>query len=123
MLLGITHGDIAKDCDWMCGKIANLRIFSDDVGKMNRSVKDCEGDILLISQFTLYGDANGGRRPSFTEAARPEIAKCLYEECVKKLESSIGKSVARGIFGASMQVHLINDGPVTLIIETNKKKV
>ncbi len=121
VLLGITHADTEKECTALSEKIVNLRIFTDDQGKMNRSVKDCMGEILIVSQFTLYGDISGGRRPSFTEAAPPEIAEPLYKVCVEKLKMLLGKEVATGIFGAKMKLMLINDGPVTLLVQIDKK--
>jgi D-tyrosyl-tRNA(Tyr) deacylase len=118
VLLGIQHSDGAKEVKWLAEKIANLRIFSDAEGKMNLNIKDLDLGALVISQFTLYGSCTNGRRPDFIQAARPEHAEPLYVEFVKVLSAILGKSVATGRFGASMQVHLVNDGPVTLVIET-----
>ncbi|HOO62856.1 MAG TPA: D-aminoacyl-tRNA deacylase [Synergistaceae bacterium] len=118
VLLGVTHEDTSEDCRWLGEKIAGLRVFSDDQGKMNRSLMDVEGSILVISQFTLYGDCRKGRRPSFVQAAPPEKAEKLYEEFVTYLKN-LGISVETGSFGAEMEVSLCNNGPVTLIIETS----
>lgn len=116
LLVGITHGDTKDDAEYVAEKIANLRIFEDEKGKMNRSVKDEGGAILSVSQFTLYGDTRKGRRPSFVEAARPEQAKPLYDFFNDKLREQ-GLNVETGVFGAMMDVALVNDGPVTLIVE------
>lgn len=116
ILLGITHDDTKDQCDWLANKVINMRIFSDSEDKLNLSVKDIAGSILLISQFTLYAEAEKGNRPSFTSAARPEIAKPLYEHFIDKLKAN-GIQVESGIFGADMQVELINDGPITIILE------
>lgn len=116
ILLGITHDDTKDQCDWLANKIINMRIFSDSEDKLNLSVKDIAGSILVISQFTLYAEAEKGNRPSFTSAARPEIAKPLYEYFIDKLKAN-DVPVESGIFGADMQVELINDGPITIILE------
>jgi D-tyrosyl-tRNA(Tyr) deacylase len=116
VLAGFTEGDGEAAVDWMAEKLANLRIFSDDEGKMNRSVLEAGGSVLVVSQFTLYGDAQKGRRPSFVSAARPEIAEPLYERLAAALRAQ-GVSVATGQFGAMMAVELVNDGPVTLLLE------
>lgn len=115
LLVGFTRGDGKAEIDWMVEKVTNLRVFEDEEGKMNRSLRDVEGSILAISQFTLYGDASRGRRPSFSDAAPPEIAEPLYEEFLEKLNAVL--PTERGIFGAHMEVSLTNDGPVTLLIE------
>jgi len=117
VLVGVTHEDGAQDVAWMAEKLANLRIFEDENGKMNRSVRDIGGGILLVSQFTLYGDARKGRRPSFTSAAPPEQAERLYDELVLALKNA-GLPVQTGVFQAMMQVSLCNDGPVTLILDS-----
>jgi D-tyrosyl-tRNA(Tyr) deacylase len=117
LLVGITHNDTKDDAEYVADKIANLRIFEDEDGKMNRSVKDVGGAILSVSQFTLYGDTRKGRRPSFIEAARPEQAQPLYDFFNEKLRER-GLAVETGIFGAMMDVALINDGPVTLLVES-----
>jgi D-tyrosyl-tRNA(Tyr) deacylase len=116
ILLGVKQGDAADDVAWMADKCLNLRIFEDAEGKMNRSVLDTRGDILVVSQFTLYGDCRKGRRPGFTDAAQPEQAIPLYEAFVGKMRGS-GLKIETGEFGASMQVSIENDGPVTLIVE------
>ena len=116
VLLGVTHQDTATDVRQMAEKIVNLRIFADDQGKMNRSVADVGGQVLIISQFTLLGDCRKGRRPSFPRAAPPELAEPLYQAFVTALEQR-GLRVARGIFGAMMEVELVNDGPVTILLE------
>ncbi|MET1247511.1 D-aminoacyl-tRNA deacylase [Sporolactobacillus sp. STCC-11] len=117
LLVGIKTGDMEEDLQYVADKLSGLRIFEDDGGKMNRSVRDVEGAILSVSQFTLYGDASKGRRPSFIEAARPEIAEPYYEAFNDKLRAH-GLHVETGVFGADMAVSLVNDGPVTLIIES-----
>ena len=114
ILLGVTHSDTEKDAAFLAEKCMNLRIFEDDAGKMNRSLLDVGGEALIISQFTLYGDASHGRRPSFTEAARPEVAIPLYEKFVE-LCRGYGVRVATGRFGAEMLVSIRNDGPVTIL--------
>lgn len=122
ILLGIEENDTTKDIGWLCKKISLLRIFPDVNGAMNISVNDVAGDIMVISQFTLHAKTKKGNRPSFIKAARPEIAIPLYEEFIKTLEQLIGKEVKRGEFGAYMQVSLVNDGPVTILIDTKNKE-
>lgn len=117
VLLGVTHSDTRQDADFMAEKTAHLRIFSDDAGKMNRSVKDVAGGILVVSQFTLYGDCRKGRRPGFDAAAPPEHARSLYEYFVERLKAH-DLPVETGVFQATMQVSLVNDGPVTFILES-----
>jgi D-tyrosyl-tRNA(Tyr) deacylase len=116
LLVGFTHGDGAAECEWMADKVLGLRVFADADDKMNLSVADVGGALLVVSQFTLYGDAAKGRRPSFVGAARPEVAVPLYEAFLGRLRQS-GISVASGEFGATMEVALVNDGPVTLVLE------
>jgi D-tyrosyl-tRNA(Tyr) deacylase len=116
LLVGYTHGDTAAEVDWMADKIEGLRLFSDAEGKMNLGLAEVGGGLLVVSQFTLYGDASKGRRPSFIDAARPEVAIPLYERLVSALRAK-GLRVETGEFGADMQVDLVNDGPVTLILE------
>jgi D-tyrosyl-tRNA(Tyr) deacylase len=118
LLAGFTHGDTPAQVDWMVEKVAGLRLFSDAQGKMNLGLDEVRGSVLVISQFTLYGDAEKGRRPSFIEAARPEVAIPLYERLVSGLRAR-GLAVETGEFGAMMQVEIHNDGPVTLILERN----
>ncbi|MEW6279586.1 MAG: D-aminoacyl-tRNA deacylase [Candidatus Eremiobacterota bacterium] len=117
ILAGLTHEDSARDLEWMADKAVNLRIFEDDQGKMNLSVLDVGGGILAISQFTLFGDCRRGRRPSFTEAARPEQAQAMYRDFVGLLRQRL-PHVAEGVFQAHMDVHLVNDGPVTLVLDS-----
>jgi D-tyrosyl-tRNA(Tyr) deacylase len=117
VLLGVRRGDSSGDARWLANKIVGLRIFEDDDGKMNRSLTDVGGRILAVSQFTLWGDCRKGRRPSFVEAAPPEIAETLYLEFVE-IVRSLGVTAATGRFGAMMKVHLVNDGPVTLILDS-----
>lgn len=119
VLLGIGQGDTQGDADYIMDKIANLRIFSDEHGKMNRSVQDVAGSILIVSQFTLYGDARKGRRPSFTDALVPEEALPLFQYCIEVLRQ-YGIPVATGVFGADMRVHIDNDGPCTILLDSNK---
>lgn len=116
LLVGFTEGDTDAALQWMAEKVVALRIFPDEEGKMNRSLDEVGGGLLVVSQFTLYGDARKGRRPSFVDAARPEVAVPLYERFLERLRES-GLPVASGAFGAMMQVELVNDGPVTLILE------
>lgn len=119
VLLGIHGNDGAKEITWMADKIINLRIFEDDEGKMNRSLADTGGEMLIVSQFTLYGDCRKGRRPGYSNAAPPEIAESLYLQFVGEVESR-GISVGTGTFQAMMQVELVNDGPVTLLLDSDK---
>ena len=116
VFLGVKTGDTEKEAAYIAKKVAGLRIFEDENGKMNLSVKDVGGEVLLVSQFTLYGDASKGNRPSFTLAERPEIAEPLYEYAVKEL-SAYGVTVKKGVFGADMQIEQNNDGPVTILLE------
>jgi len=120
VLLGVEEGDSEKDAEWMAGKIARLRIFRDDQGKMNRSVCDIGGEILLVSQFTLAGDCGQGNRPSFTRAAPPDVAEPLYQRVISILRGKHHIPVKSGVFGGMMQVRLVNDGPVTLIVRTQE---
>ena len=119
VLLGVTHDDTSKDVDYMVDKVTNLRIFEDENDKMNLSLKDIGGEVMAVSQFTLYGDARKGRRPSFSDAARQDVANPLYEEFVEKLRAQ-GITVGTGEFGAHMMVELTNDGPVTILLESKK---
>jgi D-tyrosyl-tRNA(Tyr) deacylase len=118
LLIGMTHADTPAEVGWMAEKVAGLRLFSDPEGKMNLGLSEVGGSVLAISQFTLYGNADKGRRPSFIEAARPELAEPLYQLFVARLRE-LGLSVATGEFGAMMDVEIHNDGPVTLILERN----
>ena len=117
VLLGVAHDDTADDVAWMAGKLTGLRIFEDDAGKMNLGLTDVRGSMLVVSQFTLLGDCQKGRRPSFIQAARPEVARPLYEQFVSAV-GQLGIPTATGIFQAEMQVELVNDGPVTLVVES-----
>lgn len=119
VLLGVEQGDGPTDLQYIASKVRDLRIFVDDDGKMNRSVLDIQGGVLVVSQFTLSGDARNGRRPSFVSAAPPQIARALYEEVVRELAAS-GLRVATGEFQAMMQVALVNDGPVTILLDSRK---
>ncbi len=122
VLAGLEETDNETDIEWLCNKIVNLRIFDDSNNVMNRSILDAGGDILAISQFTLHAKTKKGNRPSYIKAARPEIAKPLYNSFVIRLSDLIGKEVGTGEFGAMMQVELVNDGPVTIIIDTKEKE-
>lgn len=122
ILIGFEEADIQEDIDWISSKIVQLRIFGDDAGLMNKSIMDVDGNILLISQFTLFGQLKKGNRPSFIKAARPEIAIPLYEKLKEELNHKLGKTIETGIFGADMKVSLTNDGPVTLYIDTKNKE-
>jgi D-aminoacyl-tRNA deacylase len=122
VLLGIEDADIAEDITWLSNKITNLRIFNDAQGVMNQSVKEVDGDILLVSQFTLYAATKKGNRPSYIRASKPDIAIPLYEQMLAQLEQDMGKEVPAGIFGADMKVALLNDGPVTILIDTKNKE-
>lgn len=120
VLLGAGAGDAAQDLAYIVDKIVNLRIFADDAGKMNRSVLDVRGGVLVVSQFTLYGDVRQGRRPAFTGALEPVAAKALYEESLVALRAAGVPQVAAGEFAADMQVELVNDGPVTILLDSRK---
>jgi len=122
VLVGIEDADDEKDADRLVQKLINLRIFSDTEGKMNLSVKDVNGEILVVSQFTLHASTQKGNRPSFIKAARPEKAIPLYENFIKKINSETGKECKTGIFGADMKVELINDGPVTIFMDSKNKE-
>ena len=119
VLLGVAGTDTEQDADYLAEKIVNLRIFDDEQGKMNRSLVDTGGSMLVVSQFTLFGDARKGRRPSFTDAARPEAANILYEYFVNRVRS-FGLKVETGVFQATMKVSLVNDGPVTILLDSGK---
>lgn len=122
ILLGVHGADTPEDGAWLAQKIAALRIFEDETGKMNRSILDAGGGALVVSQFTLFASTRKGTRPSFNDAARPELAIPLYETFVQQLEAQLLRPVATGRFGAMMQVALVNDGPVTLIIDTQQRE-
>jgi len=122
VLLGIEIEDTKEDADWLANKISALRILSDSEGKMNNSILDVDGDVIVVSQFTLHAKTKKGNRPSYIKSARPEQAIPLYELFKEELSQLIGKKVQSGVFGANMQVSLINDGPVTIIIDTKNKE-
>ena len=122
VLVSFVDEDNDTDLGWMTKKIINLRIFNDDEGKVNRSVQDIGGDILLISQFTLHGSTKKGNRPSFIKAAKPDFAKVMYVRSIKVLEQSLGKEIQTGEFGGEMKVSLVNDGPTTIIIDSKDKE-
>lgn len=122
VLLGIEDSDTREDLDWLAQKITNMRIFGDENGLMNRSLADVGGNILLISQFTLFASTKKGNRPGFTRAARPEKAIPLYEEMIRQLSVSLNKEIQCGIFGADMKISLTNDGPVTIMMDTKNKE-
>ena len=122
VFLGIEDADNSDDLEWLSGKIVNLRIFDDAAGVMNESVRDKRGDILLISQFTLHASTKKGNRPSYIRASKPDIAIPIYEKMIMQLSSELGKEIKTGIFGADMKVELVNDGPVTIIIDSKEKE-
>ena len=122
VLVSFVDEDNETDLGWMTKKIINLRIFNDDEGKMNRSIQDEGGDILLISQFTLHGSTKKGNRPSFIKAAKPDFANVMYEKFIKILEQSLGKRIQTGEFGGNMKVSLVNDGPTTIIIDSKDRE-
>lgn len=122
VLIGIEDADAQEDIDWLAQKIVNLRIFNDDAGVMNICVKDNGGDIIVVSQFTLHASTKKGNRPSYLKASKPDVAIPLYENFVHTISTQLGKPVQTGIFGADMKVNLLNDGPVTIIIDTKNKQ-
>jgi len=122
VLLGIEDADTGEDIEWLSGKIVSLRIFNDNNGVMNISSKEMGGDILLISQFTLHASTKKGNRPSYIKASKPDIAVPLYEKMIQQLSADLGKEIKSGIFGADMKVELINDGPVTIVIDSKNKE-
>lgn len=121
VLLGITHDDSAEDIEWLSKKIIGMRIFGDEEGKMNLDIQQIDGNVLLISQFTLHASTKKGNRPSFIQAARPEMAIPLYEKMITSLSNLLGKPIETGEFGADMKVSLVNDGPVTIIIDSKNR--
>ncbi len=122
ILIGIEEADTAEDISWLTGKISRMRIFADDEGKMNRAVTDQGGEVIVVSQFTLYASTKKGNRPSFLRSAVPAISEPLYEKFCEAMETEIGKPVGRGIFGADMKVALVNDGPVTILIDSRDRE-
>ena len=121
VLVGIEDADTQEDTNWLCQKISNLRIFGDENDVMNLSVKDIDGDVIVVSQFTLHALTKKGNRPSYIKASRPEIAIPMYENFVKQIEKELGKKVQTGIFGADMKVALVNDGPVTIVMDSKNR--
>ena len=121
ILIGVEEEDTQEDVNWLCGKIANLRIFNDENGVMNESLLGIGGDAIVVSQFTLHASTKKGNRPSYIKAARPETAIPLYEAFVKQLQTELGKEIGTGEFGADMKVQLINDGPVTILIDSKNR--
>lgn len=122
VLLGIEDADTSEDIEWLSNKIVNLRVFNDDQGVMNISVKDIDGEILLVSQFTLHASSKKGNRPSYIRASKPDVAIPMYEQMIGQLEKDLCKKIQTGIFGADMKVKLLNDGPVTIIIDTKLRE-
>lgn len=122
ILLGIEESDTQEDIEWLSSKIINLRIFNDENGIMNVSVKDINGDIILVSQFTLHASTKKGNRPSYIKAAKPDIAIPLYEKMILQLQTDLGKTIQTGTFGADMKVSLLNDGPVTIVIDSKNRE-
>ncbi len=122
VLVGIEDADTNDDIEWLSGKIVNLRIFDDAAGVMNESVKDKNGEIILVSQFTLHASTKKGNRPSYIKASKPDIAVPLYERMIEQLTTDLGKPIGTGIFGADMKVELLNDGPVTIVMDTKNKE-
>lgn len=121
LFVGITHDDNEEDINWLANKIVNLRVFNDEQGVMNKSCLEISGEIMIISQFTLHARTKKGNRPSYIDAARPEIAEKLYIKFIEKIDQLTCKSSARGIFGADMKIELLNDGPVTIIIDSKER--
>lgn len=122
VLLGVEDADTDEDIQWLSNKIVNLRIFNDDAGVMNKSVMETDGDILLVSQFTLHASTKKGNRPSYVKASKPDVAIPMYEKMIAQLEKDLNKKIQTGIFGADMKVELLNDGPVTIVIDTKNKE-
>ncbi len=122
VLMGVEDADTLEDMQWLANKIVQIRLFNDEQGVMNRSVKDIDGNILLVSQFTLHASTKKGNRPSYIKASKGEIAKPMYEAMIRELETLMGKKIATGIFGADMKVSLLNDGPVTIFMDSKNKE-
>ena len=122
VFFGIEDADTDEDLHWLSGKITNIRLFNDQMGVMNLSLKDIGGDVLLVSQFTLHAATKKGNRPSYIKASKPDVAKPLYEKMIVQLTADVGKQIQCGIFGADMKVSLLNDGPVTIIIDSKNKE-
>lgn len=122
VLVGVEEADTKEDADWLCQKLIGMRIFSDEDDKMNLSLQDINGDVLLVSQFTLFASTKKGNRPSFIKSAKPDIAIPLYEYCIQQLTQLLGKPIKTGKFGADMKVSLVNDGPVTILIDSKNRE-
>ncbi|GAA4315133.1 D-aminoacyl-tRNA deacylase [Pontixanthobacter gangjinensis] len=122
ILLGVEDEDGDEDIDWLCRKIINMRIFNDEDGVMNESLKSVDGDAIVVSQFTLHASTKKGNRPSYIKAAKPEVAEPMYEKFIQKFEKEFGKNVGAGSFGADMKVSLLNDGPVTILLDSKDKR-
>jgi len=122
LLLSFEEADTAEDREWLCGKITGLRIFDDSQGVMDLDVRDIDGEIMVVSQFTLHASTRRGNRPSYSKAARPDIARPAYESFIEELEVSLGRKVATGVFGAHMEINLVNDGPVTIFIDSKNRE-
>ena len=122
VLLGIEDADTDEDISWLSNKIVNLRIFNDENGVMNLGIKEVDGNILLVSQFTLHANTKKGNRPSYTRASKPDFAIPMYEKMIRQLEQDLGKEIAVGVFGADMKVSLLNDGPVTILIDSKNRE-
>jgi len=122
LLLSFEEADTAEDKEWLCGKITGLRIFDDSQGVMDLDVRDIDGEIMVVSQFTLHASTRRGNRPSYSKAARPDIARPAYESFIEELEVSLGRKVATGVFGAHMEINLVNDGPVTIFIDSKNRE-
>lgn len=122
ILLGIEESDTDEDLTWLAQKISNMRVFSDENGLMNKALADVQGNILLVSQFTLFATTKKGNRPGFTRAAKPDIAIPMYEKMIRELEQLTGKKIQTGVFGADMQISLVNDGPVTIIMDSKSRE-
>jgi D-tyrosyl-tRNA(Tyr) deacylase len=122
ILIGVEAADLQEDIDWLVGKITKIRIFEDENQVMNLSVKDIDGDIITVSQFTLHAATKKGNRPSYSKAAKPDVAIPMYENFVQQLEKELGKKIQTGVFGADMKVSLINDGPVTIVIDSKNRE-
>lgn len=122
ILLGIEDADTSQDIEWLCNKLLKMRIFNDENGVMNLSLQDIDGEALVISQFTLHASTKKGNRPGYIKAARPEVAIPLYDEFIREFEKTLGKKIGTGIFGADMKVSLLNDGPVTIVLDSKNKE-
>lgn len=122
VLVGIEEFDANEDADWLCTKLAGLRVFADEEGKMNLSIQDIWGDVLLVSQFTLYASTKKGNRPSFIRSAKPDVAIPLYDYCIEQLTHLLGKPIKTGQFGADMKISLVNDGPVTILMDSKNRE-